>query len=189
MKRFRHVFLLTVFAFGLSLSCDKYEDNNDIKECNLTLSEQTLIFECDADQSATVIVQSDKEWTINGITEGVRRWLDVEYTGAEGESVVQVNCIEANPFEEKRVAMLDFVIDGKVKSTLLVSQYSDPDRTVNLSVDRLDFSATSGGCSKILNANLCAVFLPIPGKRSNCEISSVSGIILFLDIFRINRAY
>ena len=144
MKRFRHIFLLTAFAFGLSLSCDKYEDNNDIKECNLTLSEKTLIFECDADQSATVTVQSDMEWTINGITDGVRRWLDVEYTGTEGESVVQVNCIEANPFEEKRVAMLDFVIDGKVKSTLLVSQYSDPDRTVNLSVDRLDFSATSG---------------------------------------------
>ena len=54
MKRFTHIFLLTAFAFGLSLSCDKYEDNTDIKEFNLTLSEQTLIFECEADQSANV---------------------------------------------------------------------------------------------------------------------------------------
>ena len=143
MNRFRYIILLTSFALGIFQSCDKNEENISKNEVNLTLSEQTFIFECGAGQSTTVSVQSDKEWTINGITEGVRRWLEVEYLGEAGESVVHVNCIEANPFEEKRVAMLDFVIDGKVKETLMISQYSDPERTVNLSVDRLDFSSAS----------------------------------------------
>ena len=144
MNRFRYIILLTAFALGILQSCDKNEENISKNEVNLTLSEQTVIFECGAGQSTTVSVQSDKEWTINGITDGVLRWLEVEYLGEAGESVVHVNCIEANPFEEKRVAMLDFVIDGKVKETLMISQYSDPDRTVSLSVDRLDFSAVSG---------------------------------------------
>ena len=144
MNRIRHILMVTLLAMPGFMSCDRHVEPEQTLESTLTVSERSLAFGCEAGQELTITVDSDSAWTIKGISEGVRRWLEVNYSGQEGQSAVIVRCIEANPFDEKRVAMLDFVIGDQVKETVVVSQYSDPDRTVNLSSDRLDFTAAAG---------------------------------------------
>lgn len=136
--------MVTLLAMPGFMSCDRHVEPEQTLESMLTVSERSLAFGCEAGQELTITVDSDSAWIIKGISEGVRRWLEVNYSGQEGQSAVIVRCIEANPFDEKRVAMLDFVIGDQVKETVVVSQYSDPDRTVNLSSDRLDFTAAAG---------------------------------------------
>lgn len=144
MNRIRHILMVTLLAMPGFMSCDRHVEPEQTLESTLTVSERSLAFGCEAGQELTITVDSDSAWIIKGISEGVRRWLEVNYSGQEGQSAVIVRCIEANPFDEKRVAMLDFVIGDQVKETVVVSQYSDPDRTVNLSSDRLDFTAAAG---------------------------------------------
>lgn len=144
MNRIRHILMVTLLAMPGFMSCDRHVEPEQTLESMLTVSERSLAFGCEAGQELTITVDSDSAWIIKGISEGVRRWLEVNYSGQEGQSAVIVRCIEANPFDEKRVAMLDFVIGDQVKETVVVSQYSDPDRTVNLSSDRLDFTAAAG---------------------------------------------
>lgn len=144
MKRLIHILLVALPALPILIGCDKPIDPLQKPEYNLTVSESSLYFGCESAQELTLTVNSDQSWTIEGISDGVKRWLEVEYTGEEGTSTVTVRCIEANPFDEKRIAMLDFMVEGKVKQTVIISQYSDPERTINLSHDRLEFAAAAG---------------------------------------------
>lgn len=136
-------FLFFIFVAAVSFACTPKETPDNPKpekepQRNISLSAERLDFASISGESKSIEIVTDGDWSIVGYTEGVQDWLYVDVLAGDGNATVQLSSIELNPYNTKRMAVLVFKA-GNASASLLVQQYPDPERTVSLSVDRIEF--------------------------------------------------
>ncbi len=141
-------FLSIAIALAAVLSCNRPEnpgpENPEEKPLDsISLSVDRIDFASGSGESAQIEVTTDGEWNVSGYTDGVKQWLEVDAISGNGSGTVILKTIEINPYDTKRMAVLEFT-RGTASATVLIQQFSDPERTVNLSVDKIDFAGPAG---------------------------------------------
>ena len=136
-------FLLFISVAAIVFACTPNETPENQKpveetERSITLSAERLDFASGSGESKSIDITTDGDWSISGYTEGVKDWLEIDVLSGDGNATVRLSSIELNPYDTKRMAVLVFNA-GSASASLLVQQYPDPERTVSLSVDRVEF--------------------------------------------------
>lgn len=140
MKKILSYIISLAVSLLAVMSCQKQptEDKSSIK-----ISAEKICFESGEGQSIAVGVECEGEWEIQDYTEGMKIWLEPDALKGKGNATVNFKTIEFNPYDKKRMAVLKFV-SGKASSLLTITQISDPERTINLSEDLLEFGGELG---------------------------------------------
>lgn len=146
MNKLKSISIFAVAAvLGLS-SCAK-EEPAPVVAAEISLSQPTVTFQCTAGGSVTIDVKTTAAWTIDQLSSGVSRWLELDTMSGTGDGTVTLKCIEFNPFSAKRVSVLVFRA-GEKQANLVVTQHPDPERYVSIetgySDDVLRFNAELG---------------------------------------------
>lgn len=136
-------YLLFISVAAISFACVPNETPEETKpgedtQRSIALSAERLDFASGSGETKSIDITTDGDWSISGYTEGVQDWLLIDALSGDGNATVQLSSIELNPYDTKRMAVLVFTA-GNASASLLVQQYPDPERTVSLSVDRVEF--------------------------------------------------
>lgn len=136
MNKLKSISIFAVAAvLGLS-SCSK-EEPAPVVAAEISLSQPTVTFQCNAGGSVTIDVKSTADWTIDKLSSGVSRWLKLDTMSGTGDATVTLDCIEFNPFSAKRVSVLVFRAGDK-QVNLVVTQHPDPERFVSIETGYVD---------------------------------------------------
>ena len=109
----------------------------------ISVSERALILSPETGSAVSVDITTEGDWSISGLSEGVREWLDAAPTEGHGNATVTFTCTAFNPYNEERMAVITF-LSGKASAPVVIHQSCDPDRSITLSEDILEFDGTAG---------------------------------------------
>lgn len=115
-------------------SCGKQTAAED----TIVLSAERMDFESGKDQVESLAVQCNGQWQLEGYSEGVKGWMEIDLQHGSGNATIHFKTIEFNPYDVRRMAVLNFVC-GKAKATLVISQLPDYERSISLSENVLEF--------------------------------------------------
>ncbi len=132
-------FMAMAIAFIVLSSCADSVALPDVEQNEISLSENQIEFAYTSGGSADICVRTAGEWYVEGMTEGIQTWLSLSETEGSDTTVVRVQCNEENLYSTVRLAVLTFKA-GDASANVVVRQVSDPQRSVGLSVDMVDFS-------------------------------------------------
>ena len=121
------------------------EGNGSQKESKdaITISEKSIVIAPEIGSTASINVTTEGDWSISGLTDGVREWLDASPKEGHGDAAVTFTCTDFNPYEEERLAVITF-LSGEATAPVVIRQGSDPGRTISLSESVLEFDGTAG---------------------------------------------
>lgn len=109
-------------------------------EDSIRLSQQQIQFDKTASgQSSEVEIVSNGDWAVDGYTEGVQLWLELDTTSGSGNGRINLKLVETNPYEYKRIAVLTFSC-GSASEKLLVEQEPSYGRSLELSTSSIVFA-------------------------------------------------
>lgn len=143
----KYRFLFLILAAAAFCACDdtKEPGGDPVDPVNppiqnpITVSEKTLSILPEAGSTVSVDVTTGGDWVLSGMTDGVKMWLEASATEGHGDATVTFTCVETNPYDDSRMAVLTFSND-EMQVPLVIHQNGDPSRTVTLSTDALSFS-------------------------------------------------
>ena len=142
MKYLYKVMLLSI-AFFWSCSGSQKEKEEPApqpeEQDEISVSENTLSMDPDQGSTVSVEITTDGDWTLSGLTEGVRYWLGASAEEGHGNATVTFSCVETNPYDDERIAVLTFK-SGEAAAPVVLRQKGDPTRTVSISAESLVFS-------------------------------------------------
>ncbi len=109
----------------------------------ISVSEKSLALSPELGSTVSVDITTDGDWTLSGMTDGVKEWLEASATEGHGSGTVTFTCTEFNPYDDDRMAVLTFH-SGKAQALLLIRQGNDPERNITLSENLLEFEGAAG---------------------------------------------
>lgn len=143
--KYRYLFLILAAAAFCACDAAKESGPDPVNpvippvQNPITLSEKTLSILPEEGSTVSVDVTTEGDWVLSGMTDGVKMWLGVSATEGHGNATVTFTCLETNPYDDSRMAVLVFKND-EMKVPVVIHQDGDPTRTVSLSADALSFS-------------------------------------------------
>ena len=144
MKRFLYFTTISALLFSCNPTENPGGENKGEETSDsISLSTDKAEFASSSGETKQIEVTASGEWSVSGYTEGVQQWLLADIISGKGNDTVSISSIELNPYDTKRMAVLVFKC-GKASASLLVQQYPDPERTISLSADQVDFSGPLG---------------------------------------------
>ena len=110
---------------------------------SIEVSEKTVFLEADEESTVSIEVTTQKDWTLEGLGDGVREWLGADVTSGSGNATVVLTAKSFNPFNDERIAVLVFRA-ADAKAPVIVRQKADPARTIVLSENAVAFGEEAG---------------------------------------------
>jgi len=191
MKMRKVISIITVAwisAFCL-VSCQK-DSSGEQKQDKISISKEKLFFNWGEGQTESVSVECKGDWHIENFTEGMKVWINPDALQGSGNGIINFRTFEFNPYDEKRMAVLKFV-SGKASCTLVITQLPDPDRSISLSDDELDFGgALETKTLEIFTAKSWVVDIeatPVPSWLKLSEKSGYSGKSIEVSTIEVNE--
>lgn len=127
-------------AVVLLFSCAKPEASQMVSGDSISLSQDNIELDYNSGAYVDVKVQTEGEWVVEGLTDGVRSWLSLSAEAGVDTTVVRVATMEENVRSSVRAAVI-VLRSGDAAVNMVVKQIFDPERTISLSVE----SITVGG--------------------------------------------
>ena len=109
----------------------------------ISVSERALVLSPETGSTVSVDVTTAGDWSISGLGEGVKEWLDAAPTEGHGNATVTFTCTAFNPYNEERTVVISF-LSGEASAPVVIRQSCDPDRSISLSEDILEFDGAAG---------------------------------------------
>lgn len=109
----------------------------------ISVSERTLVLPPETGSTVSVDITTGGDWTVSGLSEGVKDWLDVTPKEGHGNATVSFISNDFNPYDEERMAVIAF-LSGEASAPVVVRQSYDPDRSISLSDEVLEFDGAAG---------------------------------------------
>lgn len=141
--RYLLILLATLALFGACTDSTPDPGPAPGPEGTISLSGKTLLLDAGEEGSASVEVTADGAWEMEGLTEGVREWLAVDTESGDGNTTVTFRSTAFNPYDEPRIAVVTFRCSDAT-APLVVRQANDPERSISLSDESLEFTGSVG---------------------------------------------
>ena len=130
----KYISILAVVV--LAFSCAKPEASQMVSGDSISLSQDKIELDYNSGAYVDVKVQTEGEWVVEGLTEGVRSWLSFSEEAGVDTTVVRVLAKEENIRSSVRAAVV-VLRSGDATVNMVVKQLFDPDRTISLSVESI----------------------------------------------------
>lgn len=137
--KYRYLFLLALVALtACNGGKEEEQQAGEIKDA-ISVSEQTLNLDPDLGSTVSVDVTTDGDWKLEGMSDGVKGWLEASALMGHGSGTVTFTCTDFNPYDVERLAVFTFR-SGDASAPCVIRQACDPARRVALSADALAFT-------------------------------------------------
>ena len=130
-------------AVVLLFSCAKPEASQMVSGDSISLSQDNIELDYNSGAYVDVKVQTEGEWVVEGLTDGVRSWLSFSEEAGVDTTVVRVLAKEENVRSSVRAAVV-VLRSGDATVNMVVKQLFDPDRTISLSVESISVGGKAG---------------------------------------------
>lgn len=130
-------------AVVLVFSCAKPEASQMVSGDSISLSQDNIELDYNSGAYVDVKVQTEGEWVVEGLTDGVRSWLSLSAEAGVDTTVVRVATMEENVRSSVRAAVVVFH-SGDAAVNMVVKQIFDPERTISLSKESISMGGQAG---------------------------------------------
>ena len=130
-------------AVVLVFSCAKPEASQTVSGDSISLSQDNIELDYNSGAYVDVKVQTEGEWVMEGLTDGVRSWLSLSAEAGVDTTVVRVATMEENVRSSVRAAVI-VLRSGDAAVNMVVKQLFDPERTISLSVESITVGGKAG---------------------------------------------
>ena len=130
-------------AVVLVFSCAKPEASQMVSGDSISLSQDNIELDYNSGAYVDVKVQTEGEWVMEGLTDGVRSWLSLSAEAGVDTTVVRVATMEENVRSSVRAAVI-VLRSGDAAVNMVVKQLFDPERTISLSVESITVGGKAG---------------------------------------------
>ena len=110
---------------------------------SISLSQDNIELDYNSGAYVDVKVQTEGEWVVEGLTDGVRSWLSLSAEAGVDTTVVRVATMEENVRSSVRAAVVVFH-SGDAAVNMVVKQIFDPERTISLSKESISMGGQAG---------------------------------------------
>lgn len=135
-------------AVVLLFSCAKPEASQMVSGDSISLSQDNIELDYNSGAYVDVKVQTEGEWVVEGLTDGVRSWLSLSAEAGVDTTVVRVATMEENVRSSVRAAVVVFH-SGDAAVNMVVKQIFDPERTISLSKESISMGGQAGEESEV----------------------------------------
>ena len=135
-------------AVVLLFSCAKPEASQMVSGDSISLSQDSIELDYNSGAYVDVKVQTEGEWVVEGLTDGVRSWLSLSAEAGVDTTVVRVATMEENVRSSVRAAVVVFH-SGDAAVNMVVKQIFDPERTISLSKESISMGGQAGEESEV----------------------------------------
>ena len=110
---------------------------------SISLSQDNIELDYNSGAYVDVKVQTEGEWVVEGLTDGVRSWLSLSAEAGVDTTVVRVATMEENVRSSVRAAVI-VLRSGDAAVNMVVKQIFDPERTISLSKESITVGGKAG---------------------------------------------
>ena len=136
-------YILILAVVVLACSCAKPEASQVVSGDSISLSQDKIELDYNSGAYVDVKVQTEGEWVVDGLTDGVRSWLSLSAEAGVDTTVVRVATMEENVRSSVRAAVVVFR-SGDAAVNMVVKQIFDPERTISLSKESISMGGQAG---------------------------------------------
>ena len=137
----KYISILAVVV--LAFSCAKPEASQMVSGDSISLSQDNIELDYNSGAYVDVKVQTEGEWVVEGLTDGVRSWLSLSAEAGVDTTVVRVATMEENVRSSVRAAVI-VLRSGDAAVNMVVKQIFDPERTISLSKESISMGGQAG---------------------------------------------